>query len=199
MNESSDRFEIRAHLEREFGPPRRVEAFEETGDFGSLDILRFDGTPTNDSTTLVTIGASDEVVIIGPGSTARLEYAISAHTSQLETRYAEIVKVLGSVARLSAAIGIGWAPGAVVPLSGPVLEGLLFETVYSADSSFWPPNVRSIRTTSSPVYVAWLIPVHSSESTVVRERGWEVFETALKSMDDMDPLDLRRPAVASLS
>lgn len=186
---------VRRHLDDLLGAPAEIEAFPAHGGFGELEIAIYADQPTATSSTLVTIGISEDVVAFGPHTDARMEVSMSIYSSQLPESKAELTRILGATARISVASGRGWAPGSLLPFSGPLIDGLQFETAYSADISYLAPEVRIVPTTTPRTYISWLVPVFKVESTFIIDHGWQAFESALQADGEIDLMDLNRPPV----
>jgi Suppressor of fused protein (SUFU) len=184
--------QVRTYLERELGVSTTIASFPVGGGFGLLEIVRFRNQPFPGASTIVTIGLSDEVLQVAPSTGARSElawsYLDSAHVS-----LDEVEQILGAATRVALTRQQGWLPGTVLPFSGPLIEGLEFETLYSSDISYFPQKVRVIDETEPVTFVASLIPIFEIETKLIKDIGWERFEKQLVE-SGVDVLDLSRNA-----
>jgi hypothetical protein len=187
---------VAIHLEEHLGRPTVLLALGATHEWRPLALVRYRDQPVPSSSTLATLGLSETLLTLGPGVLGRQEFAISAYDASIDPRLEELTQLLGALARGSEASQRGWVPGTVLPFTGPVLDGLGFETMYSADMSYLDADTRLVSGTDPLTSIAWLVPIYQSEAAVVSNLGYRSLEQLFIELPDIDLLDFMRQPVA---
>ena len=189
---------VATHLDHHLGRSSVVRNQEATEDWRPFRLVRYQDQPVPGSSTVVSVGLSEIVLSLAPGVIGRQELAMSAYDAFVDARITELIQILAALVRGSEASERGWFPGTVLPFAGPVLDGLPFETLYSADISYLDADARLVKATDPMTNLAWLVPIFGSEVAFISNRGFRAFEQLLMRSDPaIDLLDFtRQPVIA---
>lgn len=177
-----------AHVGLWQGTPVELRRIRLEGCGSSVALLRVDGAPCDEATTIVTAGLGDLVE-----HRLHEELVVACWSDGPVDDLTLVVEFL--VRQLAE----GREPlyGDVIGPAGPIVPGTAMEAVYVCEPTYFPPGfAHFVSSKGCDIRTRWLVPIYAAEAHAVGSKGAGFFEDLLVERDP-DLLSLHRPSVLS--
>lgn len=156
-----------------------------------LRILLFRDCPSENVSTYLSLGMSNQILELSPSKKVRQELVLSVYSLSISDM---IVSFLMSLCEAILGRGKAVLRGEVIPLSTELAKRIGFEAVYCTIPVFFDDQFYSYDEISPSTVIVWVVPIYQSESDYIKKNGWERFEDMLEEKDP-DLCSLRREPV----
>ncbi|MHA6853512.1 suppressor of fused domain protein [Ralstonia pseudosolanacearum] len=160
----------------------------------NIQVVRFSGVPYEGASTFATLGLSDYVVDLGGDRSVRQEFLFATRDCYPAEQVASFLVTFSSFVRSKQRALLR---GDVIGPSTPLISGVAANGLYASNPVIFPEGVGTYSTSSPATVMVWLIPLVGSDSSLVKEVGWNRFEDLLE-MQNPDLLDLNRDPLRNI-
>jgi hypothetical protein len=179
---------VAEHLERHLGT---MEQGWSSKSLPGVQVCWFRDQPDPGTNTLSTLGLSNTVLSMPRNRSVRQELLITVRDGEPVEELAKLLLgVTEEVQRRRRAL----LRGDVVPLGESICAHATADALYAAIPVVFPDALATLRDSSPPTVIVWLIPIRPPEAELIRASGWSVFEDRLEATE-ADLFDLCRESV----
>lgn len=190
MSDGLDR--LPEHYETHLGAI--VRGWSDDRQHHGVQVVSFDDRPIAGVRTYATLGLSRKPLRLSGNRTIRQEILMSANNGFAAE---DVAALLLSIADHALGRNRALLRGEVIGPSGPVIAGSGLTAIYVANPSPFDDSFVQFSCAPPALVFAYLIPITSSEATLVEEKGWSWFEGRLEDVDP-DIWNLHRSEAISI-
>ena len=176
-----------SHYEKCLGPI--VRGWSDKNNDIPLQIVCFDNCPERNVFTLATLGLSLFSLRAREGKRIHQELLMSANVGEDQEALAGLIL---SLAESVVATEKPLLRGEVIGPGRLISPASTMDSVFVTNPSPLPSEL--LEKTDKKLVFAYLIPVYSSERSIIKKNGWDLFEYILESRDP-DIWNMRRPTL----
>jgi hypothetical protein len=165
------------HIESFLGPTEGGWK-DPAGEVWPFQVVQFSGRPVPKTMTFCTLGLSEyPLKRVGDHAIIRLELMLVVHDVHGPMSIPALLHDLGVQAMSQEH---AFFRGQVIGPRGPLFPGSELEALYVTAPMHLPDEFNDIETEDGDLgFIAWLLPIASSEADFIHSNGWDEFENLL--------------------